>query len=60
MILLLFNIFFLSFPDNVLIKPLLLQIDQIDAQVSQFEANAYRLDSYTKQLKARFKELEEK
>ncbi|CAH0716309.1 unnamed protein product, partial [Brenthis ino] len=45
---------------NVLIKPLLLQIDQIDAQVSQFEANAYRLDSYTKQLKARFKELEEK
>ncbi|XP_047543808.1 biogenesis of lysosome-related organelles complex 1 subunit 2 [Vanessa atalanta] len=45
---------------NSQIKPLLLQIDQIDAQVSQFEANAYRLDSYTKQLKARFKELEEK
>ncbi|CAH2103700.1 unnamed protein product [Euphydryas editha] len=45
---------------NSQIKPLLLQIDQIDAQVSQFEANAYRLDNYTKQLKARFKELEEK
>ncbi|XP_045458060.1 biogenesis of lysosome-related organelles complex 1 subunit 2 [Melitaea cinxia] len=44
---------------NSQIKPLLLQIDQIDAQVSQFEANAYRLDNYTKQLKARFKELEE-
>ncbi|KAL0851728.1 hypothetical protein ABMA28_000047 [Loxostege sticticalis] len=42
------------------IKPLLMQIDQIDSQVSQFEVNAYRLDSYTKQLKARFKELEEK
>ncbi|CAG9558576.1 unnamed protein product [Danaus chrysippus] len=45
---------------NTLIKPLLLQIDDIDAQVSQFEVNAYRLDNYTKQLKARFKELEEK
>ncbi|OWR50444.1 biogenesis of lysosome-related organelles complex 1 subunit 2 [Danaus plexippus] len=45
---------------NILIKPLLLQIDDIDAQVSQFEINAYRLDNYTKQLKARFKELEEK
>ncbi|XP_028169995.1 biogenesis of lysosome-related organelles complex 1 subunit 2 isoform X2 [Ostrinia furnacalis] len=40
------------------IKPLLMQIDQIDAQVSQFEVTAYRLDSYTKQLKARFKEEE--
>ncbi|XP_072930886.1 biogenesis of lysosome-related organelles complex 1 subunit 2 [Epargyreus clarus] len=44
---------------HVLIKPLLMQIDHIDAQVSQFEANAYRLDSYTKQLRARYKELEE-
>ncbi|XP_053624381.1 biogenesis of lysosome-related organelles complex 1 subunit 2 [Plodia interpunctella] len=42
------------------IKPLLLQIDDIDAQVSRFEVNAYRLDAYTKQLKARFKELEDK
>ncbi|CAG9781699.1 unnamed protein product [Diatraea saccharalis] len=45
---------------NQQIKPLLTQIDRIDAQVSQFEVNAYRLDNYTKQLKARFKELEEK
>ncbi|XP_013183602.2 biogenesis of lysosome-related organelles complex 1 subunit 2 [Amyelois transitella] len=45
---------------NTVIKPLLQQIDQIDAQVSKFEVNAYRLDAYTKQLKARFKELEEK
>ncbi|CAK1588412.1 unnamed protein product [Parnassius mnemosyne] len=43
---------------NDQITPLLQQIDDIDAQVSQFEINAYRLDSYTKQLKARFKELE--
>ncbi|CAH2035652.1 unnamed protein product, partial [Iphiclides podalirius] len=43
-----------------LIKPLLMQIDQIDAQVSQVEVNAYLLDNYTKLLKARFKELEEK
>ncbi|XP_049885394.1 biogenesis of lysosome-related organelles complex 1 subunit 2 [Pectinophora gossypiella] len=42
------------------IRQLLQQIDAIDAQVSKFEANAYRLDSYTKQLQARFKELEEK
>ncbi|XP_050670845.1 biogenesis of lysosome-related organelles complex 1 subunit 2 [Leptidea sinapis] len=42
------------------IKPLLLEIDEIDSQVSQFEANAYRLDSYTKQLMARFTELGEK
>ncbi|KAG6445611.1 biogenesis of lysosome-related organelles complex 1 subunit 2 [Manduca sexta] len=41
-------------------KPLLEQIDKIEAQVSKFEVNAYRLDSYTKQLKARFKELEDK
>ncbi|KAM3969066.1 biogenesis of lysosome-related organelles complex 1 subunit 2 [Aphomia sociella] len=45
---------------NQVIKPLLLQIDQIDAQVSRFEVNAYRLDAYTKQLKVMFKELEEK
>ncbi|XP_034839417.1 biogenesis of lysosome-related organelles complex-1 subunit 2 [Maniola hyperantus] len=44
---------------SVLIKPLLLQIDQIDAKVELLEANAYRLDSYTKRLKARFKELQE-
>ncbi|XP_045510237.1 biogenesis of lysosome-related organelles complex 1 subunit 2 [Colias croceus] len=45
---------------ETVLKPLLSQIDDIDAQVSQFEASAYSLDSYTKQLKARFKELEEK
>ncbi|CAG5003168.1 unnamed protein product [Parnassius apollo] len=43
---------------NDLIKPLLQQIDDIDAQVSQIEVNAYRLDSYTKQLKKRFQQLE--
>ncbi|CAF4841408.1 unnamed protein product [Pieris macdunnoughi] len=42
------------------ILPLLQQIDDIDSQVTQFEANAYRLDSYTKQLKAQFEELCEK
>nr|BBD74474.1 biogenesis of lysosome-related organelles complex 1 subunit 2 [Samia ricini] len=41
------------------IKPLLQQIDFIDSQVTKFEAFAYRLDSYTKQLKARFKELDD-
>ncbi|XP_023938016.2 biogenesis of lysosome-related organelles complex 1 subunit 2 isoform X2 [Bicyclus anynana] len=42
-----------------LIRPLLLQIDQFDSKVAMIEANAYRLDSYTKQLKARFKQLQE-
>ncbi|XP_063633152.1 biogenesis of lysosome-related organelles complex 1 subunit 2 [Cydia splendana] len=45
---------------NTQIRPLLQQIDAIDAQVSRFEASAYRLDAYTKQLKQRFKELEDK
>ncbi|XP_068619492.1 biogenesis of lysosome-related organelles complex 1 subunit 2 [Battus philenor] len=44
---------------DVLIKPLLQQIDEIDAQVSQIEVFAYQIDSYSKQLKKRFKELEE-
>ncbi|KAI5640944.1 biogenesis of lysosome-related organelles complex-1 subunit 2 domain-containing protein [Phthorimaea operculella] len=39
------------------IKPLLQQIDAIDAQVAKFEENAYRLDAYSKQLRARFHEL---
>ncbi|CAK1554823.1 unnamed protein product [Leptosia nina] len=42
------------------ITPLLLQIDDIHEQVTEFETNAYRLDSYTKQLKAQFDELIEK
>ncbi|CAH2226328.1 biogenesis of lysosome-related organelles complex 1 subunit 2 [Pararge aegeria] len=42
-----------------LIEPLLHHIDQIDAKVTAMEANAYRLDSYTKQLKACFKSLQE-
>nr|QOL71520.1 biogenesis of lysosome-related organelles complex-1 subunit 2 [Antheraea pernyi]QPF69707.1 biogenesis of lysosomal organelles complex-1 subunit 2 [Antheraea pernyi] len=42
------------------IKPLLEQIDMIHTQVTKLEASAYRLDSYTKQLKARFIELEDK
>lgn len=47
-------------PDLQQIKPLLEQIDIIHTQVTKLEANAYRLDSYTKQLKVRFKELEDK
>ncbi|XP_026325297.1 biogenesis of lysosome-related organelles complex 1 subunit 2 [Hyposmocoma kahamanoa] len=42
------------------IKPLLLQIDAIIEQVSWLETQAYRLDAATKQLKQRFKELEER
>ncbi|XP_075991515.1 biogenesis of lysosome-related organelles complex 1 subunit 2 isoform X3 [Anticarsia gemmatalis] len=41
------------------IKPLLLQIDRIDRMVSKLETNAYRLDSYTKQLKNRIREMDE-
>lgn len=39
------------------IKPLLSQIDDIDIMVARLEENAYRLDSYTKQLKTRIKEM---
>lgn len=41
------------------IKPLLMQIDQIDKMVSKLETNAYRLDAYTKQLRIKIKELDE-
>ncbi|XP_047041065.1 biogenesis of lysosome-related organelles complex 1 subunit 2 [Helicoverpa zea] len=41
------------------IKPLLSQIDDIDIMVGKLEENAYRLDSYTKQLKSRVKEMYE-
>ncbi|CAB3226400.1 unnamed protein product [Arctia plantaginis] len=41
------------------IKPLLMQIDRIDRMVSKLETNAYRLDAYTKQLRARIKDLDD-
>ncbi|XP_003389556.1 PREDICTED: biogenesis of lysosome-related organelles complex 1 subunit 2-like [Amphimedon queenslandica] len=36
------------------------QIDQVDTRVAELEQTAYRLDSYAKQLEARFKALERK
>ncbi|XP_048488703.1 biogenesis of lysosome-related organelles complex 1 subunit 2 isoform X2 [Plutella xylostella] len=42
------------------IAPLLQQIDLMEARVTQFEGAAYRLDAYTRQLRARFKELDDK
>ncbi|KPJ07428.1 Biogenesis of lysosome-related organelles complex 1 subunit 2 [Papilio machaon] len=39
------------------IKPLLQHIEDIDNEMSVLEATAFRLDSYTKQLLARFVEL---
>ncbi|XP_041986446.1 biogenesis of lysosome-related organelles complex 1 subunit 2 [Aricia agestis] len=42
---------------DVAIKPMLQQIEEIDAQIEQLEANVYRLDAYSKQLKTKFKEL---
>lgn len=48
------------FTDTTTIQPLLNQIDQIEENVSKFEAAAYRLDHYTKQLKQKFKDIEKK
>ena len=36
------------------------QIDQIESSVSELEQTAYRLDSYAKQLEAKFKTLEKR
>lgn len=40
------------------IKPVLMLIDQLEQNVKEFETAAYRLDHYTKQLKAKFKEIQ--
>ncbi len=42
------------------LEPLLLQIDQIEDSVNKLEQAAYKLDSYSKRLEAKFKILEKR
>lgn len=43
--------------DATTVRPLLLQMDDMDGVVAKLEENAHRLDGYTKQLKARLREM---